>query len=173
MADFRVAALIRQPRIVAAVLLATSFCLPQYTCDMYRAPDGKVMGTVPHGTDPSQYTPFKERHYAWEDLTWSDLSSWLVAVAFFWPVPVLAVGLRTRRRWVSRAATWLEPLLVAGSVYVIWVFSSLGQRAVGAYVGLGASGLYGLGWLYALRVRWRGRAKKRTAEGVAGAAPAE
>jgi len=148
------------PKLAAGTLLAVSFLLPQYTCDRYRGPDGKTVQQIPEGADSNQYAPFRERHYAWEDVRWSDVSSWVAPAAFLWPLPVLVWGHRANSQRVRRLCLWLEPLLVGGSLYIISALSSFGERAVGAYVGLGANGLYGFLWLRDLRTHWAERPNK-------------
>jgi len=153
-------------KMAAAVLLVAAFLLPQYTCSMYHSPEGKIVASIPEGADPTRYAPFPERHYAWEGLSWRDASSWMAVVAFLWPLPMLAYGLRSRSQRVTRVSLWLEPVLVAGSTYLIWAISSIGQRAAGAYVGLSANGLYAIGCFQDLNARWRGRSRgqsRRTA----------
>ena len=144
----------RNAKLVAAALLAVSFLLPQYTCAMYRGPDGKTVQAVPQGTNAKQYMPFRERHYAWEDAHWNDASSWIAPTVFLCPLLLLPWGLRGKRGRIGRLCWWLEPFFVGGSLYVVWTFSSLGDRAIGAYLGLGADGLYGLAWLLDARMRW-------------------
>ena len=149
-------------KIVAAVALLASLALPQYTCDKYRAPDGRVVDAVPKGADPSAYREFREPHYALGSLDRTDPGSWLVVAVYLWTVPVLLYGSRVRRPRAKRAVWALEGLLVAASSYVIVVGSSSGRRASGAYLGLAALGLYAVAWIVEARrlivlKQWRER----------------
>jgi hypothetical protein len=67
---------------------------------------------------------------------------------------------------MSRVRWLVEAGLAATSIYLIWAFSDLGQRAAGAYVGIAANGLYAAAWLGEARSLW-GRA--RQPDGVAAA----
>jgi hypothetical protein len=129
-------------KTVAAALLAIALLLPQYTCRVYRSPEGKVVSSIPDGADPSAYRAFRERHYAWEDAAWRQPTTWLYPALFMWPVPVLILGRRLGRTRARRVHWIVETTLVATSIYFIWALSDLGQRAVGAYLGIAANGLY-------------------------------
>ena len=138
-------------KILAALVLAASLALPQYTCDRYHAPDGRVVDAVPKGADPSTYQAFPELHYALGNLDRADPASWLVLVVYLWTVPVLLYAWRGRSRRAKRVSWVLEGLLVAGSSYWILAASSTGRRASGAYLGLAALGLYLVAWLVEAR----------------------
>ena len=138
-------------KIVAALALLASLALPQYTCDRYRGPDGRVVSAVPKGADASAYHEYREPHYALGSLDRADPGSWLVVVVYLWPVPVLWYALRVRTPRAKRVLWALEAILVAGSTYVIVFASSNGRRASGAYLGLAALGLYAVAWLVEVR----------------------
>lgn len=142
-------------KLIGAVLLIVAAVLPQYTCVQYRAPDGALWQSIPSGADSSRYQRVVERHYAFETFAPGRPESWLAVVAFAWPVGVIAV--RRRNRWpVLNAVLWgLEPLLALGSGYLILLFSSFGQRAIGGWTGVAACLLYLVAWVMELAARFR------------------
>jgi hypothetical protein len=142
-------------KLIAAVLLLAALALPQYTCARFRAPDGGVWSQMPANADSSQYQPFTERHYALENFDPANVVMWLTILAFGWPLAVFGVRRRAGKGRVSAGLWWLEPLLAAGSGYFIFALSSLGTRAIGAYLGLGACLLYIGAWAVELRARFR------------------
>jgi hypothetical protein len=147
-------------KIFAAALLSIALLLPQYTCRMYRALEGKVVSSIPDGADSSAYKAFRERHYAWEDAAWRQPSTWLPPALFLWPVPVLVFWGRLRGSWARRSRWIVETTLLAASIYFIWAQSDVGQRAVGAYLGIAANGLYAVACMIETRDVW-GRARQR------------
>lgn len=142
-------------KLVGAALLLASLSLPQYTCALYRGPDGGVWSQLPPGADSSKYEPFTERHYALEELDALSLQTWLTILTFAWPVPLLAVRMRSRRPRLNRVLWWAEVFLIIGSGYLILVFSSLGARAAGAYVGFAGCLAYLGAWIAELRQSFR------------------
>ena len=142
-------------KLIAAVLLIAAAALPQYTCVQYRAPDGALWQSIPPGADSSRYERVVERHYAFEEFAPGRPESWLTVIAFAWPVAVIAVRTRTRRPALNRVLWWLEPLLAVGSGYLILLFSSFGQRAIGSWTGVAACLLYLVAWALELTVRFR------------------
>jgi hypothetical protein len=125
----------RQARLAGAGLLALAFFLPQFTCSAYRAPDGRVVAQPPPDSTGQRYERVDQAHYVWEDPQPSDVGWWLIVLAFAWPIPMLFLRRHAleRRKWLSSV---LEGALLVGSAYVIWDFSGLGRRALGAFVGL-------------------------------------
>jgi len=150
-------------KLIGALLLLASLALPQYTCARLRAPDGSVWDSVPPGKDATLYRPFTERHYAYENIELRDPISWLTLVAFGWPLILTGVRRRFPGPTLNRVLWWLEPVLAGTSGYLILVFSSLGDRAIGAYVGLAALVLLLLAWLAELRAFIADRRKARAA----------
>jgi hypothetical protein len=136
----------RWARLAGAVLLATAFLLPQYTCAVYRGPQGNVL-PPPAEADRSHYREIQQSHYAWEGIRWNDPASWLVVAVFGWPLPLLIYRYRVRGPLWWWLPLTLELGLVAGSAYLIWFLSDWGERAVGAYLGIAGNGVYTLALL--------------------------
>ena len=126
-------------KLIAACVLAASLALPQYTCEV----------RSPQGNEPAEGARVRtERHYALENFQPGEPADWLILAAFVWPL--LVVLLRSRGQRLLR---WLEPLLLAGSGWLIYGRSGVGRRAIGAYLAFTALALYGVAWLLELRRR--------------------
>jgi hypothetical protein len=134
-------------KLAAAIFLLASLALPEYTCSKYVGPDGKVVSAVPEGAPPTSYRGIQERHYRLESFDMRDGGSWLALLVFLWPLPVLAYLWRGRAGRLKRLISMAEPLLAIGSAYAVWNFSSLGTRASGAYLALGADAVYLSVWV--------------------------
>jgi hypothetical protein len=120
---------------------------------------GRVVPAIPKGANPAGYSPFLERHYAWEDFTWREPSSWIPPALFLWPLPLLGFAIRASRRWVRRLSFTLEPVLAATSSYFIWELSGVGERSVGACLAIGANILYTCAWCWQVAALWARKAK--------------
>ena len=133
------------------MLLGVAFFLPQYTCAVPRKSDSRSLAAE-EGNEDLQSV--RVSNYAWENLEWDDPDSWLILAAFAWPLPVLVYR---RRGLGSGKGGWIlyfaEAALLAGSVALIVLFSSVGRRAVGAYFGLAGNACYALGLLYEVYAR--------------------
>lgn len=144
-------------KLAAAVVLLACLALPEYTCSKYVGPDGKQLSAGPEGVPTTPYTEIHEKHYPLESFDAGDLATWLRLLAYLWPWPILAYWLRKKQgrgaldRWVLVA----EPLLSIGSGYLVWLASSVGTRAAGAYLGLAANVAYLCAWAAELRARRR------------------
>jgi hypothetical protein len=106
----------------------------------------------------------QEKHYPLESFSVREIDSWLKLLVFAWPWPVLAYWLRSAQWRGEHSAlqrlVWLaEPLLSMGSGYVVWESSSLGTRAVGAYLALAANAVYLGAWAAELRKNWPWRVR--------------
>ena len=140
-------------KILGAIVLAGSLALPVSTCTGYRSPDGKFVTWIPTGADSAAYPRAVDRDYVLHDVYLVRPSTWFNLAVFVWPLPVVALTQRRRtarwRRWVW----WLEPLLVAISGWTVWLVANLlATPAIGAYVALGALGVYLSAWAVEL---WR------------------
>jgi hypothetical protein len=101
--------------------------------------------------------------YAWP-LVWEEWGSGLLlAMAFLWPLPLLALRRRAPGRRMQVALHVLEPLLAAASCSLILLLSEAmlefrqifwvlflpvsADASAGAYLAAAANGLYLAGWL--------------------------
>lgn len=143
-------------KLAAAALLLGCLVLPEYTCTKYVGPDGQEVSAGPEGVPITPYREVREKHYPLESFSVRDIGSWLMLLTFVWPWPVLAFWWRSTQWRGAHAAVkrlvWLaEPLLSMGSGYAVWAFSSLGTRAIGAYLALAANAAYLGAWVAELR----------------------
>jgi hypothetical protein len=135
-------------RGVLGLLLAMSLALPAYTCSGYRAPDGKLVSTIPVGADSSAYVATDVPHRPLEKFDATAIGSWLTVFAYLWPLLLLAAEAWRPpfgRHWV---ASFLGLSLPAASAW--WICNAVvwGHIAYGAVLSLVVLG--GL-WLVALR----------------------
>jgi hypothetical protein len=140
-------------KLAAAAVLLACLALPEYTCSKYVGPDGQVVSAAPEGAPPTAYREIQERHYPLESFDFRDIGSWLRLLVYTWPLPVLAYLRRGGRGVLKRLVSMAEPLLSIGSAYAVWASSSLGTRAGGAYVALGANAVYLFAWVAELRTK--------------------
>ncbi len=141
-------------KLAAAVLLLAAIALPQYTCARYHGPDGAVWDAIPPGADSSAYHPFRESHYAVEAFGFTRWETWVTIAAFAWPLALAVARPRLPAR-LGRVIWWFEPALAVISGYLILLFSSLGDRAVGAYLAVGALAVLLAAWVAELVRRLR------------------
>jgi hypothetical protein len=119
-------------KLVGALLLLASLFLPMTSCTS-QSRDGA----------PAETT----YQWAWSPSRWSDPAGYLIVFAFTWPA---AVVIARRRLRTPRAATTLqaaEPVLLAGSAYVVHALSDFGDPELGLFVAVAGLVLYALGWL--------------------------
>ena len=116
-------------RLAAALLLAALF-LPLSRCSDQPTGDAAVA--------PTTY----EYYYAWTGFRASEISSWLLFLAFLWPLPFLAHEALARggaaRIWVSAA----QLPLGAGAIALIYYRTFLHQLWIGGYLAYIALGAY-------------------------------
>ena len=154
-------------KAAAALLLVASLALPQSTCAGYRGPEGKFVFELPRDSTRAAYTPAVQRHYALEDFQVADAGSWFTVSLFVWPLVAIALGLRARGHRVGASIAIAEPILAIGSAYVIWFLAAwAGDLAAGAYVALGALGIYFGACVVEI---WRVLRKRRAASAEASA----
>jgi hypothetical protein len=134
-------------KLAAAALLLACLVLPEYTCTKYVGPDGKTVSAVPEGAPAAPYREIRESHYPLESFDVRDGGYWLRLLVFTWPLPVLAYLWRGTRGWLRRLVWLAEPLLSVLSAYAVLMSSSLGTRAVGAYLAMGANAGYLCAWV--------------------------
>ncbi len=127
----------------AALLLMVSLALPQSTCAGYRGPDGKFVSELPRDSTRAAYQPAIDRQYALDDFHITDAGSWITLAQFVWPVAAVGILVRARGKRLRTSIAIAEPILVVCTAYLIWLGATfLAQPAAGAYVALGALGVY-------------------------------
>jgi hypothetical protein len=143
-------------KLAAAIVLLACLALPEYTCSKYVGPDGQTLSAGPEGVPTTPYREVREKHYPLESFSVREVGSWIALLTFVWPWPVLAYGWR-RAEWraahagLTRVVWVAEPLLAIGSGWVVWEASSVGTRAVGAYLAMAADAVYLSAWVAAWR----------------------
>ena len=120
-------------RLAALVLLAALF-LPLSRCSKQDGGAADQASPVPSQT----YRYF----YAWTDFQAGSVGSWLIFLAFLWPIPFLA------HEWTRRdrpAPMWLSAAqlpLAAGAITLVYSRTFLNQLWVGGYLAYIALGSY-------------------------------
>jgi hypothetical protein len=129
-------------RLSAALLLVALF-LPLSRCSEQPPGDTPGGGVAAGGAAPSAPTTYRY-YYAWTDFKVSEISSWLLFLAFLWPLPFLAHEALARgkaaRIWVSA----VQLPLGAGAITLIYYRTFLHQLWVGGYLAYIALGAYSL-----------------------------
>jgi hypothetical protein len=142
-------------KITGAVLVASCLVLPISSCTEYRDDAGKLVLSGAEGSMPPGAHAVTTRDYLLEKVSLGDLTSWLYVAAFIWPAAFL---LHARMRPAARLTLTLwfvEPLLLAGPLYVIFMFSIIKTHDVGSYVGWAGLAVYFCGWIGEAVGRWR------------------
>jgi hypothetical protein len=127
-------------RGVATVLVLLSLTLPLSRCQrekaFLRAPGAPAAAEATGQPVEFDYT------YAHEWFQLDEWQGWIALLTFAWPVLALVARWGSRSLRESRWLGWLEAALALGGGYVIWQMSSIGERLVGAYVGISGMGVY-------------------------------
>jgi len=145
---------IERIKLVAAIVLLVCLALPEYTCSRYVGPDGQTVSAGPDGVPATPYREVRENHYPLETFNVREIGWWIALLSFTWPWPVLIYRWRTRTRAGAARAVWVaEVLLAIGSGWVVWEASSVGTRAVGAYLAMAADAVYLCACIAELRKR--------------------
>jgi hypothetical protein len=149
-----------------AVLLIVSLALPLSKCTHYQ--DSGAEG----GTTTAQ------AEVAWVDYQWAlesfdpvNAGDWLTIFAFVWPILALAVLRRRERGAAAMIVRALEPLLIAGSAWWLYVSAHVvAEPAIGAYVAFAGLSVYTVGAACVDLVvfgRWRRRRERGLARSPA------
>lgn len=80
--------------------------------------------------------------YAYELFEVDDLESWLIPLAFAWPIPLLVYQRFGRRPKIKGSLTFLGLLLCIGSVFMLVVIVFFEEPLYGAYVAFTAIASY-------------------------------
>ncbi len=117
-------------RRLAAALLLVALFLPLSRCSE-QPTDGAAAA-------PTTY----KYYYAWTDFDASEPWSWLIFVAFLWPLPFLAREAFARGKAVP---VWVKAIQIpfgAGSITLVYYRTFLHQLWVGGYLAYIALGAY-------------------------------
>ncbi|HEY4361605.1 MAG TPA: hypothetical protein VGN17_11570 [Bryobacteraceae bacterium] len=141
-------------KLIAAIVLLICLALPEYTCSRYIGPDGQTLSAGPEGVPTTPYREVRENHYPLESFNLREIGWWIALLSFTWPWPVLIYWWRNGALGGLARAVWVaEPLLAIGSGWAVWEASSVGHRAVGAWLALAADAVYLGAWIAGLRKR--------------------
>ena len=133
-------------KLIGAALLLVSLAFPMSTCSHYEDAGGRRIEVAEGETPPEGAVEVTTRSYAFEDFEPLDPGDWVRALAFAWPLMVIAL-LRWRERGrVALGVRVLEPALIAGSIWAVHFISTFlaDRRALGAYLAFLALGIYAI-----------------------------
>lgn len=115
---------------------------------------------------PSQPATYKY-FYAWTDFQAGSAGSWLIFLAFLWPIPFLAYEWTHRDR---RAPIWLPAAqlpLAAGAILLVYYRTFLNELWIGGYLAYIALGCLTLALLAEIGIRVVDAVRARRAPGGA------
>jgi hypothetical protein len=144
-------------RLLGAILIVCSAALPFYTCTKYVDESGKQVKVESEAQLPPGVHPLVESHRPIAEFDLRDPGKYLIMLAFLWPLGMLGARAAWRGRIARRVTLALESLLLAGSAFLFYEYSDIGDRAWGVWVGFAGLLVYAVGWLSDLRSRrWLG-----------------
>lgn len=141
-------------RLSALVLLAALF-LPLSRCSQG--------SDAAQSAQPATYTYF----YAWTDFQAGSAGSWLIFLAFLWPIPFLAHEWARKDR---QAPIWLPAAqlpLAAGAILLVYYRTFLNELWIGGYLAYIALGCFTLALLTEIGIRVGDALRARRAQGAA------
>jgi hypothetical protein len=129
-------------RRIAAILLLVALFLPLSRCSEQRS--AEQTDVVQAGAENAAASQTYRYYYAWTDFDVLSPASWLVFVAFLWPLPFLACEIAAKKReariWWSAA----QLLLAGGAITLIYYRTFLNELWVGGYLAYFSLGGYSL-----------------------------
>jgi len=149
-------------KLLGALLLLVSIAFPMATCSHYEDAEGKRVEVAEGETPPEDVKETISYQYAFEDFHPNDPGEWVKVFAFAWPLLATMILLRRKRGPVALGVRGLEPLLLAGSIYMVHFISTFlaESRAIGAYLAFLALGIYAIATIWAdvtLYREWKAR----------------
>ena len=127
-------------RSIAALALAASMLLPQYSCSEYVDMNGKALTFTPEKADSGKtYRVVDVDHYVPNEVERDQPATFILPVIFLWPLAFALLVILRPRAAVARAIRWVEPALLAFGLYVVFDFV-MGTRRYGNYLALAAAG---------------------------------
>ena len=132
----------RMIRRVSAVLLLVALFLPLSRCSEQGTmnKEGAGSGDVLGAAAPESY----RYYYAWTDFQALSIASWLVFIAFLWPLPFLAYEIASRPRAARLWSSVVQIPFAAGSIALIYFHTFLNELWVGGYLAYISLGAYSL-----------------------------
>jgi hypothetical protein len=151
-------------KLLGALLLLVSVAFPMSTCSHYENAEGKIVQVAEGETPPEGVTKVIDHDYAFETFHPLDPGDWVRVLAFAWPVLAVAILHRRKRGAIALGVRVFEPLLIAGSIYLVHFISTFlaERRATGAYLAFLALGIYSIATLWADIEVYREWKKRRT-----------
>jgi hypothetical protein len=140
---------LRWARRAAAVLLLAAMFLPLSRCA--------------HQADPADSPGAASRYtytWAWTDFDAGSAGSWLIFLAFLWPVPFVIREMLPGRRspaWLSA----VQLLPAAGAILLVYYRTFLDELWVGGYLAYVAVGCYAAALLVEIAVAIGQRASRK------------
>lgn len=135
-------------KILGAVLLLVSLCLPMASCTYYADSQGFPIvvdrpESKPGGVREVDVGPW----YAMEDLKPAEPMFWMVLASFAWPLLWVALLSWRGKGRIAILLRVIEPILLAYSASMVEFISTflVTQREIGAYVAFVGLGTYGIG----------------------------
>ena len=156
-------ALARRFSALGALLVAVSFALPFYTCTHHVDANGEAVEVEEGAPLPPGVTAVVETTRPIEGLDLTDPETWPLAVAFLWPLALVGARALWPRLRALGMLSALEALLIAGSGWVFQAYSSVGDRAWGAYVAFVGLAIYAGAFVAGVVPRIRGWLERRAA----------
>lgn len=119
-----------------------ALALPVSRCTTYYGPDGKIIMShqVNESSGPAKVVVTD--HYPLEHFTPGDVGSWMILLAYVWPVPFLVYHRYGARAKVRKWLLTFELLLPPAAGYFINLLIIFGKPALGAYVAWTALAAY-------------------------------
>lgn len=128
--------------LLGALLVTVSFALPFYTCTRYVDAAGEAVEVEEGAPVPEGVTAVMEPHRPMDGLDLSDLDEYPLLLTFLWPIALVGARLVWPRMRELRVVATLESLLIVWTGWVFHAFSTVGDRAWGAYVAFAGLALY-------------------------------
>jgi len=141
--------------LFGAVLVTVSFALPFYTCTRYVDAAGEAVEVEEGAPVPEGVTAVVELHRPMDGLDLSDLDEYPLLLTFLWPIALVGARRVWPRMRELRAVAALESLLIVWTGWVFHAFSTVGDRAWGAYVAFAGLVLYAGAFILELWHRFR------------------
>jgi len=131
-------------KIRAAIFLLFCILLPISSCQREYDEDGKLAFVSKKPTVEVK----TEYNFVWKEFDPKDYSDWMLIICFIWPIPILIHRHRSKQRKLKMILWVIEPLLIGGATYIIYVHSTIFvQPAIGAYLAHTANGCYAIAWI--------------------------
>ncbi len=115
---------------VVLLLIAFAFPLSRCSSDSNNSPANSDDKNIQLDQNKSTYT----YEYAWSDFDPRDVSSWLILIVFFWPIPVVIYEIVSRKVYRRIWILLIQVLLAAGSIYMIYLRTFLNELWYGGYL---------------------------------------